>query len=263
MAKKLMATLIVVAILFAAVPLSVSAADEYYTEKESNNSFVYANRIDSGYTVVGEIYSADKDFYAFRVPYTATVTVAAISLYGSLSLCLYNTNEVVAVAQNTGGIEEYWSYSLSCIVEEGLYYLVFTDSQSYYMNTYAFAMVYERYDHTHSYTATTVAPTCTEQGYTEYTCACGDYYYDNYTDPTHTYSNAMDTSCNACDYVRILSDGWAKVNGRWVYYQNGRVATNRWIKDSTGWCYVGADGYVVTDCWKKDSKGWCYLNQSG
>lgn len=30
--------------------------------------------------------------------------------------------------------------------------------------------------HTHSYTEQTVAPTCTEQGYTKYTCTCGDTY---------------------------------------------------------------------------------------
>ncbi len=36
--------------------------------------------------------------------------------------------------------------------------------------------------HTHSYTATVVAPTCTEQGYTKWTCSCGDTYNTDYTD---------------------------------------------------------------------------------
>ena len=36
--------------------------------------------------------------------------------------------------------------------------------------------------HEHSYTAVVTAPTCTEQGYTTYTCACGDSYVDDYTD---------------------------------------------------------------------------------
>ena len=35
-------------------------------------------------------------------------------------------------------------------------------------------------DHTHSYTSSVVAPTCTDQGYTLYTCACGNSYKDNY-----------------------------------------------------------------------------------
>ncbi len=36
--------------------------------------------------------------------------------------------------------------------------------------------------HEHSYTAVVTAPTCTEQGYTTYTCACGDSYIADYTD---------------------------------------------------------------------------------
>jgi hypothetical protein len=34
--------------------------------------------------------------------------------------------------------------------------------------------------HEHSYTSVTTAPTCTEKGYTTYTCACGDEYVDDY-----------------------------------------------------------------------------------
>ncbi|MBQ8834545.1 MAG: RICIN domain-containing protein, partial [Oscillospiraceae bacterium] len=34
-------------------------------------------------------------------------------------------------------------------------------------------------DHTHSYTETVTAPTCTEKGYSTYTCGCGDSYTDN------------------------------------------------------------------------------------
>lgn len=36
--------------------------------------------------------------------------------------------------------------------------------------------------HTHSYTAQTVAPTCTQPGYTSYLCACGDHYQDQPVD---------------------------------------------------------------------------------
>ena len=36
--------------------------------------------------------------------------------------------------------------------------------------------------HTHSYTASVVTPTCTEQGYTTYICECGDSYKDDYVD---------------------------------------------------------------------------------
>ena len=36
--------------------------------------------------------------------------------------------------------------------------------------------------HEHSYSAAVTDPTCTEQGFTTYTCACGDSYADDYTD---------------------------------------------------------------------------------
>ena len=37
--------------------------------------------------------------------------------------------------------------------------------------------------HEHEYTAEVTGPTCTEGGYTTYTCECGDSYVDDYTDP--------------------------------------------------------------------------------
>ena len=41
----------------------------------------------------------------------------------------------------------------------------------------------------HTYTSKITAPTCTQQGYTTYTCACGHTYKDNYTAATgHSYS---------------------------------------------------------------------------
>ena len=55
--------------------------------------------------------------------------------------------------------------------------------------------------HTHSYTETVTPPTCKNQGYTTYTCSCGDSYVDNYTDPNP--DNHVDTDndnfCNLCE----------------------------------------------------------------
>ena len=54
--------------------------------------------------------------------------------------------------------------------------------------------------HTHDYTAVVTAPTCTEKGYTTYTCACGDSYVDNYTNSLgHTYKDGVCTRCGAKD----------------------------------------------------------------
>ena len=48
--------------------------------------------------------------------------------------------------------------------------------------------------HTHYYTATVTAPTCTTKGYTTHTCACGNSYVDTYTDALgHAWDNGKVT----------------------------------------------------------------------
>lgn len=48
--------------------------------------------------------------------------------------------------------------------------------------------------HKHSYTAVTTAPTCTEQGYTTYTCSCNDSYVSDYVDAKgHSYGDWYET----------------------------------------------------------------------
>ena len=66
--------------------------------------------------------------------------------------------------------------------------------------------------HTHYYTATVTAPTCTAKGYTTHTCACGNSYVDTYTDalghawdngkvtkqPTETETGTKTFTCTRC-----------------------------------------------------------------
>ena len=66
--------------------------------------------------------------------------------------------------------------------------------------------------HTHNYTATVIAPTCTERGYTIHACACGDSYIDTYTaalghswdvgvvttKPTENATGIMTYTCTRC-----------------------------------------------------------------
>ena len=48
----------------------------------------------------------------------------------------------------------------------------------------------------HSYTTIVIAPTCIEQGYTIYSCECGDTYKDSYIDALgHNYLNNICTEC--------------------------------------------------------------------
>ena len=61
--------------------------------------------------------------------------------------------------------------------------------------------------HTHSYEAVVTAPTCTEDGYTTYTCACSDSYVADYTDALgHSYDAGICTVCGAADpdYVAVI-----------------------------------------------------------
>lgn len=53
--------------------------------------------------------------------------------------------------------------------------------------------------HIHSYSSVVTAPTCTEKGYTTYTCACGDTYTADETPATeHVYSEATCTKAPTC-----------------------------------------------------------------
>lgn len=46
--------------------------------------------------------------------------------------------------------------------------------------------------HTHSYTASVTAPTCSSNGFTTHTCSCGDSYKDSYTNALgHSYADTV------------------------------------------------------------------------
>ena len=50
----------------------------------------------------------------------------------------------------------------------------------------------EKLEHVHNYVPTVTPPTCTAQGYTTYTCTCGDSYVADYVDPiAHTEGTAV------------------------------------------------------------------------
>ena len=77
-------------------------------------------------------------------------------------------------------------------LELGTYYLVSNSSSPAVM-----LLTIEGGDHIHEYDAVVTDPTCTERGYTTYTCECGDSYVSDYTDPTG--HNFVDGECaNGC-----------------------------------------------------------------
>ena len=54
--------------------------------------------------------------------------------------------------------------------------------------------------HEHDYIAVTTAPTCTQKGFTTYTCSCNDTYIDNYVDELgHSYTNYVYNEDAKCE----------------------------------------------------------------
>lgn len=74
--------------------------------------------------------------------------------------------------------------------------------------------------HTHEYTQTVVAPTCTQRGYTEHKCACGESYNDNYVDAlghewvVEEYYNDATCEKNGTEKVVCSREGCSETNIR-------------------------------------------------
>lgn len=76
--------------------------------------------------------------------------------------------------------------------------------------------------HEHSYTPEVINPTCTEQGYTRYTCDCGDTYVDDYVDETgHSFTDYVYNSNAKCETngteTAVCDNGCEKTDTRTAY----------------------------------------------
>ena len=105
--------------------------------------------------------------------------------------------------------------------------------------------------HTHSYTSTVTAPTCTEKGYTTHTCSiCGDSYKDSYTKALgHDYKDGKCTRCGA--EVTFMDD----VSPNAYYSDAVQWAIKNNITNGTDATHFSPDqgcsrGQVVTFLWR-------------
>ncbi|MBR3738059.1 MAG: hypothetical protein IKN26_04905, partial [Eubacterium sp.] len=106
------------------------------------------------------------------------------------------------------------------------------------------SIISDSISHIHSYTTQVVAPTCTEQGYTIYTCSCGDTYNDNYVNalghtevvdkavaPTCTVKGkAEGKHCSVCNKVLVAQTEVAALGHKW---DSGKV-TKKATPTATG-----------------------------
>lgn len=151
----------------------------------------------------------------------------------------------------------------------------FTTDGSYY---YAICGKSGELPHEHSYEKVVTKPTCTEKGYTTYTCSCGDSYVDDYVDATgHSftkYESNDDATCkkdgtetakcdHGCGKTDTRTDKGSKLGHK---YEDGkciRCGASQWIPETgdtsniflwTGILLLSAGALFFLFFWKRRKK---------
>ncbi len=111
-----------------------------------------------------------------------------------------------------------------------------------------------------------VEPTCTEQGYTIYACACGDTYEGDYTESVgHTYANACDTACDVCGNTRTVGPHAYTNNSDTTCDHCGAYAYpggNTLVKENGTWYHV-VDRQKVSDTTLVKFNGYWFYVKDG
>ncbi len=131
----------------------------------------------------------DENTCEFTVGYDDVYTVATYKLPDDEDLYVkayINDYEYTAIDGATN--------ALYAATEDGLYACEVTFADG----TTEMSDVYEG-PHSHSYNTDKVVPSCTENGYTTYTCCCGETYVDNEIEATGHADNDGDGYCDACE----------------------------------------------------------------
>ena len=105
--------------------------------------------------------------------------------------------------------------------------------------THGYSIIEKKFTvHNHVYEAAVTPPTCTEQGYTTYTCGCGESYVGDYVEAAgHSFENGICTVCGEWEYPMgdINLDG--EVNVKDAYY--ARLVAAKLIKPTDEQLLVG------------------------
>lgn len=111
-------------------------------------------------------------------------------------------------------------------------------------------------DHTHSYTAVVTEPSCTEGGYTTYTCTCGDRYIADETAPTAHRYDAVTTEATCTEGAKTVytctacGDSYTESSGK----ANGH-SWNAWATTKEPTCTSGGtESRTCKACGKAESR---------
>ena len=99
----------------------------------------------------------------------------------------------------------------------------------------------------HTYIFTVTPPTCIEQGYTTYTCACGDSYVDDYVEATgnHSFENGVCTVCGE------KTNTFASVSSAAIYLREQMIARNPYITIRLEGDITASDASaILVEAWK-------------
>lgn len=113
----------------------------------------------------------------------------------------------------------------------------------------------------HSYSSIVTDPTCIEQGYTTYTCVCGDEYVDNYVDSLgHSYSKWYEVTAPTCTV-----DGLERHDcSRCEYYETNILNKNGHSYNSVVTAPTCTEkGYTTHTCHCENSYIDSYINALG
>ena len=121
--------------------------------------------------------------------------------------------------------------------------------------------------HTHRYTESVTAPTCTEKGYTTYTCDCGDSYADDYVDADgeHDFTDWYTTKeaaynadgeesrdCKKCSHVEFRSVKLEVVTSGNVGYATPYSDDVIYTLYADGTMVISGKGIVYCSDWRGD-----------
>ena len=79
--------------------------------------------------------------------------------------------------------------------------------------------------HDHIFDAVVTPPTCTEGGYTTYTCSCGDTYVDDYVYKTGHKDSDNDVYCDVCKEYIYIATGVCGDNLTWTFNESTDTLT--------------------------------------